>query len=83
MIATWLTWNWKVWYVTIFISHEHLGTGLNKIDYIKEISNWINLFNSISCNKFIPVIETYNLQNLFIFSGIIFHWIIMPLFLSW
>lgn len=65
MIVTWLTWNWKVWYVTFFIKHEHLGIDGNKIDYIKELYNYFDFYNLFPC------------------LGILFHWLLMPLILSW
>lgn len=41
-IIGWMTWNWKIWYVTFFISEEKIG--INKIDYISSlvtINFWI------------------------------------------
>lgn len=44
MIATWLTWNWKIWYVTFFVSHKELGIEWNKIDYIKDMYNYFDYY---------------------------------------
>jgi hypothetical protein len=62
MVVTWLTWNWEVWYTTIFVSEELTG---NKVIYIKEMYNYFDFYSLFPC------------------VGILFNWIIMPLFLSW
>lgn len=40
-ILWWITWNWKVWYVTFFVSEEILKE--NKIEYIKNMYTYIDL----------------------------------------
>lgn len=42
IILTWLTWNWKVWYITLFVSEEKVW---NKIDYINTMYNYFDFYN--------------------------------------
>ncbi len=47
-IASWSVWNWKIIWVTIFVSEKHLHSNnviLNKVDYIVTFyCNWIDNF---------------------------------------
>lgn len=41
-IIAWITWNWKVWYLTFFVTEEVSG---NKIDYIVNMYLYFDFFN--------------------------------------
>ena len=50
LLISWLIWNWKIVYLTVFISESSINT--DKINYI--VSN----FNDIHCLLIYPLIST-------------------------
>lgn len=67
LIVTWLIWNWKIPYLTLFISEDKLST--NRIDYIIECCGDIN--NLITY----PLVSTIVLLTLIPFVTNGFYWL--------
>lgn len=57
-IIVWITWNWRVWYITFFVSEEKVW---NKIDYIINMYNcfWYSFIWIILNWIIVPVLVSY------------------------
>lgn len=74
IILTWLTWNWEIWYITIFVSENEIW---NKLLYIKNMYNYYNInFYWLNIHPCLWFLINWIIMPLFLSWLII--WIITP-----